>query len=206
MANFYFLNTGNTDWNTGSNWSLTDGGVTANFVPSPLDNALFTVNSGACTISVSVTIANITFTGYVSKAFTVNAAFTVTDTMQTSGGTVQWAGTVGWIVKNLANLGNTGDTTILIAGLTYLVKERYTRTNEKNSAHGKVISSVAGTKAIFTVMGGINIGYVDFTDINASGGRTLYPFNGVVTNCNNIISMTDKIEPVNRTVASSSII
>lgn len=202
--NFYFLNTG-TDWNTASNWSLTDGGAPANAVPSILDNAIFTINSGACTISAAVSIANITFVGYINKAFTTNAQFAVIDAMQISGGTVQWAGTVGWTVKNFLNLGNTGETTILIAGLTYLVKEKYIRTNEKSNAHGKVISSVAGTKAIFTVMGSINIGYVDFTDINASAGRTLYPFNGVISNCNNIISMTDKIEPVNKTVASSSI-
>jgi hypothetical protein len=117
-----------------------------------------------------------------------------------------WAGNFGWNTKKLFITNAAGNTVTFKAGNTYIVNDTFTYTSEKGSAHGKVISSTPGTKAILTVTGDTNIGYVDFTDIDASGGRTLYPFNGVVTNCNNIIQLVDKSQFTDLTVESSSII
>jgi hypothetical protein len=53
MANYYFRNTGNPNFSTFSNWSLSDGGPSGGGaqVPSIGDNAYFTSNSGDCTIA-----------------------------------------------------------------------------------------------------------------------------------------------------------
>jgi hypothetical protein len=45
-------------------------------------------------------------------------------------------------------------------------------------------STVAGTRAIFTVLKGstINIGFLNVTDINSSLGKKLYSYRGVISN------------------------
>jgi hypothetical protein len=75
--------------------------------------------------------------------------------------------------------------------------------SRRGDIHGLIRSATAGVKVNLTVTGNCNIGYMDFTDINASGGRTLYSFNGVITSCINIVSMTDKIVSADNTVESS---
>ena len=54
MATYYFRNTGNTAWNTASNWSLTDGGGPTGVVPTATDDAYFTSNSGSCVVAGTV--------------------------------------------------------------------------------------------------------------------------------------------------------
>lgn len=203
--NYYFLNTGNQNFSNGANWSDTDNGTPVNTIPTNADDVFFTINSSNCTVDITATVMNVTFTGY-NKTMTLNAAFTVQNLLQVTSGDITWAGNFGFVTKDFISLGNTGGTTTLKAGLTYTIRERYIRTSERGILHGKVVSSVPGSKAILKVSGDINIGYVNFTDIDASQGRTLYPFNGVVTRCINIISMTDMIYPPNRTNAKSFII
>jgi len=135
MANYYFRNTG-ADWNTASNWSLTDGGGATGVVPTASDVAYITLNSSStCIITTPVTISGLICT-------------------------------------------------------------------KSGTTHGSIKSATAGTKVQFNVTGQCNIGYMDFTDIDASGGRPIYTFNGVISNCVNIINMTDKVSQPNTTISS----
>jgi hypothetical protein len=205
MADYYFRNTGNGAWEVTTNWSASDGGPSINAVPLTGDNAFLTANSGFCIINSAITIANIIFSGYVFN-FNINisgGSLNVTDTMHISAGGVSFTGT-GWTTRNYINLSTTGNTTVLTSGYTYTVNGKYVRSSERGSAHGKVVSSIGGTKAILTVKGEINLGYVDFTDIDASAGRPLYTFNGVVTNCINISTMSDK--PATTQASSHSVL
>jgi hypothetical protein len=193
MADYYFRNTGNNAWEVTTNWSASDGGPSIGAVPAVTDNVFFTANSGPCNVNSAIVIANITFSSSIF-IFTIavsGGSLNVTDTMQISAGGVSFGG-AGWTTRNYINLSTTGNTTTLTAGYTYTVNGKYIRSSERGSAHGKVVSSIGGTKAILTVKGEINLGYVDFTDIDASAGRPLYTFNGVVTNCINISTMSDK--------------
>jgi hypothetical protein len=53
MAVYYFRNTGDVNWGTATNWSLTDGGGATGAVPTATDDAIFTNNSGNCTVNAS---------------------------------------------------------------------------------------------------------------------------------------------------------
>lgn len=53
MASYYFRNTGDTNWGTASNWSLTDGGGATGAVPTATDDAFFSNNSGNCVVNTS---------------------------------------------------------------------------------------------------------------------------------------------------------
>jgi hypothetical protein len=65
MAVYYFRNTGNVNWGTASNWSLTDGGGATGAVPTASDDALLTSNSGNCTVNTSArSCLTLTTTGY----------------------------------------------------------------------------------------------------------------------------------------------
>jgi hypothetical protein len=95
MASLYYRNTGTGSYSTVTNWSLTDGGVSAGVIPTTSDDAFFTANSGSCTVGSSSNCRNIDFTGYTGNLFfstasiVVNGNITLSPTMTittTSGG------------------------------------------------------------------------------------------------------------------------
>ena len=53
MPTYFFRNTGDTNWGTATNWSLTDGGGATGQVPLATDIARFSNNSGNCTVNGS---------------------------------------------------------------------------------------------------------------------------------------------------------
>lgn len=87
MATYYFRNTGDVNWGTATNWSLTDGGGATGAVPTAADNALFTSNSGNCTTNASARVClTLNCTGYtntltLSFQLTVGGAITLSATM-----------------------------------------------------------------------------------------------------------------------------
>ena len=56
MAVYYFRDTGDVNWGTATNWSLTDGGPGDGAVPTAADDAYFTDLSGDCTINASARV------------------------------------------------------------------------------------------------------------------------------------------------------
>ena len=97
MATYYFRNAG-TDWNTASNWSLSDGGPADGAVPTAADAAYFTGNSGNCTVSTaSRTCLSLIFSS-VLEEFEYTGTFTLNNTLTVSGNitlspTMTFAGT-----------------------------------------------------------------------------------------------------------------
>ena len=94
MASYYFRNTGNTDWGTATNWSLTDGGLATGLVPTASDDAFFSNNSGNCvTNAPSKVCLNLDFTqgtGFVgsfqnSNGLTIGGNITLNGAMTYSG-------------------------------------------------------------------------------------------------------------------------
>ena len=51
-------------------------------------------------------------------------------------------------------------------------------------------SATGGVQATLNLTGQQAVIYTDFTDINSSGGNTIYTFNGTITNSSNILSTT----------------
>ncbi len=85
MATYYFLNTGNTAWNTGSNWGSASGGGTPYSVPpTAADDVIFDNNSGNCTLSGTAGVCK-TFNAQVSLLTRYTGTFTVSTTLAISG-------------------------------------------------------------------------------------------------------------------------
>lgn len=96
MATYYFRNTGDTNWGTASNWSLTDGGGATGAVPTSADDAYFTSNSGNCTVNASARVCKtLIFSGVgagnysgtltMTFAITVSGSVTLSSTMTITG-------------------------------------------------------------------------------------------------------------------------
>ena len=87
MANRYFRNTGNTGWNTATNWSTTNGGIADAAVPTAADAVFITslsgtgVNIGAAAVALSVDFTG--FTGTLTGTFqlTVSGNVILSSTM-----------------------------------------------------------------------------------------------------------------------------
>lgn len=91
MAIYFFRNTGDVNWGTASNWSLSDGGPADGAVPTVTDDARFTANSGNCTTNTSArTCLTLVCAGYantltLTNTLTVAGTITLSATMTISG-------------------------------------------------------------------------------------------------------------------------
>lgn len=91
MAVYFFRNTGDVNWGTASNWSLTDGGGATGAVPTAADDARFTANSGNCTTNASARVClTLVCTGYtntltLTNQLTVGGTITLSATMTMAG-------------------------------------------------------------------------------------------------------------------------
>jgi len=104
------------------------------------------------------------------------------------------AGNYGFVTKTLKHFITPSSTPakfILQAGIEYIITDLFIDTHSR-SISDSYESSTPGTKAFLTVRGNVQLGYTNFTDIDASRGRSIATFNGTVTNCTNIYSFTDK--------------
>jgi hypothetical protein len=169
---------------------------------------------GSSTLGIiNATASTITTSGHIIRSFVINGTtapvITLMDTLNadqitfnTATTAVTWTGSFGFITNNLVSSDNIGKTITFEAGNEYKTSS-FTAIANDGALHGKIVSSVPGTRARFTVTGEEQVAFMDFTDIDASGGRTIYTFNGVVTNCINVYSFVEPIAIPDSTVASS---
>ena len=75
-------------------------------------------------------------------------------------------------------------TTILVSTKTYRVRQSLTCTQATNAFRPTLQSSIAASRAIFTLDPGatIDLGFVNATDIDSSLGRPIYSYKGVFSN------------------------
>jgi hypothetical protein len=112
MATYYFRNVG-TDWNTASNWSLTDGGGATGAVPTSADDAYFTSNSGNCTVGTASRVCKtLIFSGVgagnYSGTFTLNNTLTVSGSITLDSG-MTFAGTSTLTVNATSTITSNGN-------------------------------------------------------------------------------------------------
>jgi hypothetical protein len=92
---------------------------------------------------------------------------------------------------------SSSQTTRLVATKTYTVRRLVQCTQAPSTFPLILNSTVAGTRAIFTVLKGstINIGFLNVTDINSSLGKKLYSYRGVISNSLNWAQLPTDVKP-----------
>jgi hypothetical protein len=116
---------------------------------------------------------------------------------------LSFLGNFGFECSNFNFIIVNGNTITLKEGITYLVNssfQLYAYGNFTTTTSALISSSLTNKTFLILKNGATNISNARFTRINATGGRTINTWNGVVTDCINIRSFTDL-----QTVASTTI-
>lgn len=171
----------------GSSFKYLSGSVTCNNTVTVSTNSTFDTNGmsfSSFTLSATLTLTvNSLLT--ISSTLTINAAVTAT-----------FAGTAGFTCATLSRGSSTGATVYtLAAGNTYTITTalNMNTSNLAAASHSTIVcGTVNGTKAILTLRAGATqkLAGVNVTDIDCSGGQTLWSFDGVITRCTNVNSWT----------------
>jgi hypothetical protein len=217
-ATYYFRNTGNANWGTATNWSLSDGGGSGGAVPTASDNAYITVNSYNCTLNVAGVCKTLNINGFTGT-LTMTNGITISGNTVINSPSMTFSGT-GTLTTNAAGLFKTNGKTITppiaftgaiidsldcsggiitnitfnTAGATLILKSavviqgKATSTASTAASPVTIKSSVGGTKisVIFYNDASMDLDFVNFTDVDASNGLTIYTYLGVLSNTINI--------------------
>lgn len=137
MAIYYFRNTGDVNWGTATNWSLTDGGGATGAVPTAADDAYFTSNSGNCTVNTSARVCKtLIFSGVgagnyantltMTNAITASGSVTLSATMTIAGTAALTINATGTLTSNTKTWPNS----LTLAGTsqTYTLADNWTVT------------------------------------------------------------------------------
>ena len=135
---------------------------------------------------------NITLNG--TNTVTLTSALTATGTLATTTGATSntFAGAFGFTVGTLNILSVDARILTLANGVTYVVTTSLNAADSRTGSKFLFTSDHATIKAILYI--GLSASCntnASFTRIDASKGRTIASFNGVITDCTNIISYSD---------------
>lgn len=141
-----------------------------------------TIGGSATLNTAGITWNNITFT--VNSTQTINSLLSATGTVTITAVSINFTGTSGWTFGTFIT--TTGNH-ILTSGSTYTITNNFTVTGTLANT-GSFTASTSPTKAILTLQPGAtqDVGFGDFTRIDASAGQTIWTYKGTVTTSFNI--------------------
>ncbi len=183
--------------NYGTTSITTTGSVT---FAGNLSCATYTA-SAAVTIGSQITC--IAFTVNTTGTITLNALLTCTGTTLLPNTNATFAGSSGWTTATLTNTTITATRTYTFQALsTYTVTTAFTTVHAAaQTVRFTFTSSSGSTRALLTlrVAASQDVGFVDPTRIDASGGQPIFTFHGTITDSPNWISTV----PVRRGLQAS---
>jgi hypothetical protein len=152
--------------------------------------------TGVCVLSTAgIVWNNINMTSTFLGVLTLASLLTATGILQLTLNNKGFAGTAGFVVGTLITSASSSNTFTLQSGINYRVINLMQAISTSPTAKPTFKSSTAGSQARLTLdpRAASTLGYVNFTDIDASGGRPITTFNGTVTNSPNINNYTTAI-------------
>ncbi len=151
---------------------------------------------GSCTLNTSgVTWNNITIAA--TATVTINSLLLATGIMTVNNAvSATFAGTSVWTVATFTYSATTATTITLKNGSTYTITTTFNSFLGLVSTQPTFTSDDGTLKTILTLNPGATCNVLaKFTRIDASNGRAIHTFNGTITSCNNIFSITDALTP-----------
>jgi len=151
--------------------------------------------TATCTLDTDgVTWYNVTANSTGGTTFTINSDFDISNTFTivAAGSGYIFAGTAGWTCGTLSCLAAAAQSITLKESITYTITTLLSCYLSRTGSVVLFTSSHASTKANLVLVNGAECKCLaSFTRIDASGGRTIRTFNGVLTSTENIVSITD---------------
>ena len=175
MATYYFRNAG-VNWGDAANWSLTDGGGATGAVPSSTDDAVFTNNSGNCTVNTTNRVCQtLNFnggTGYTNTiTFTFNISVSGAITLS-SGMTFAGAATLRYFSGLNSTLTSNGKEVGVV--FEFVCQGSHTITFADNWTFGENLILQSGTGAAVVTYNGNNLLCKKSLLTNNSSTRAVY--------------------------------
>jgi len=123
---------------------------------------------------------------------TINTSNLIVSGSLILAGTVTFAGTNVWNCNTLSHTGVSAFTVTLKESLEYVVTNSFSCFNSRTGSILLFTSAHASTKALLKLNSGATCKCLaNFTRIDSSSGRVIRSFNGTITDCVNIVSITD---------------
>jgi uncharacterized protein with beta-barrel porin domain len=139
------------------------------------------------------------------QTFTINSPLIATGALSLPDNSISFIGTSGFTVGTLKLQGifNNAGIYTFIPGVDYRVTAFIDGSSTAPNIR-TVKSTVNGTKAKFILNVGAtcSIANINFTDIDASGGRVINTFMGAVANCINVNTFADPIRTMSKAFIS----
>lgn len=136
----------------------------------------------------------------------LNDQLVCSNTLRISAFNITYSGTNGTFdVYNLILQNDTSNRTMsLVSTKTYRVRQSLTAIVSTSSSRFLLMSTIVGSRAIFTVDSGatIDVGFVNATDIDSSLGRPIYSYRGVFSNTLNWNLLPTDVTPKVNTFAN----
>jgi hypothetical protein len=148
----------------------------------------------SCTLNTNgMTWNTVSTTATSGKTYTLNSLLSAS-TITIQGSTVTFSGTSGFSTTTLSCPSTNAQTITLAASITYTITSNFTCNSSQVGGIVAFVSSTPGTqyKINLTNPGTCNV-LANFTDADASGGRSITTFNGTISNCNNVVSYPDYV-------------
>lgn len=154
-------------------------------------SATLTVGAGVTFDTVGMVWNILSFTGSVTT--TINSTLSANTANLSNGVGVTFNGTAGFIIGTFnCNHTTANATQTLKNGITYTITTAFNCFQTRIGSTVSFTSDDGTLKANLTLNNGASCNVLaNFTRIDASGGRAIWTFNGTVTSCINIISLTD---------------
>lgn len=149
--------------------------------------------SGSCTLNTNgMSFNNITLNTN-STTITNNSLCTITGTLTYNDGIgATWAGTAGFTAGTVTFNNTTAATENFKDGNTYTITTALNCFKSRNGSIVTISSSHATNTTAIVLQNGASCDVLaNFTRVDASGGRTIWTFNGTLTTTTNINSFTD---------------
>lgn len=162
---------------------------------SPL-NSTGLININNCTLNFNGNTFNANLLIGVAANITLQSDLQLKSLKsQTNNATVTFSGSYNIIADEFINL-SYGHTTNLSGNLT--INNNFNVVQATAANKNTIKSTVNGTKRSLIVKNTaiIDLGFVNFTDIDATNGQTIFTYKGTVSNCTNVQPLTESLTNV----------
>lgn len=129
---------------------------------------------------------------------TLNSHLTITSNILHSTTTFEFDGAHGFTVPLIRTSQNQNGRTIrLAAGVEYFVTTEIRMDSGAPTTKNSFVSLTADTKALLTYTGSIlYLAQCNFTDINAGNGKTIWTYDGTISNCDNVKALPHQLSTI----------
>jgi len=182
---------------SGGTFTYTAGTITQAYL-SLWGGSAMTFNTSGMTFN-SIATSNNTIAQTFTLSSTLNATSLTLGFSAILSNNIVFAGSAGFNVGSLTIIfGNSTKSLTLASGVTYNVNTSFTLTSGTSAIHQTIKSSTGGVKAILTLKNGASqdLSFVNFTDIDASAGKTIGTYKGTIATSLNVKNLPVDIQAI----------